>query len=67
MRWIRAIRGLNLPHARGDEPLDRIIDDVADLICPTHVGMNRAAFFKDIYSTRVGMNWKKAPTRIIKA
>ena len=31
----------NLPHARGDEPLDGLIDEHHVNICPTPVGMNR--------------------------
>ena len=32
---------MNLPHACGDEPLPDLLNAAVDMICPTHVGMNR--------------------------
>ena len=32
---------LHLPHACGDEPNDEIARLRQEIICPTHVGMNR--------------------------
>ena len=30
-----------LPHACGDEPLLKLITTDNEIVCPTHVGMNR--------------------------
>ena len=30
-----------MPHACGDEPIDRFISEMESMVCPTHVGMNR--------------------------
>ena len=53
--------GSNVPHTRGDEPNEVNKRKVADLMFPTHVGMNRLSCVKDepkmnMFPTHVGMN-----------